>query len=190
MYQIDKKLVYKAWLDVKANAGAAGIDAQTIAEFDKDWKNQLYKLWNRMSSGSYMASPVRKVEIPKSDGSKRCLGIPTVVDRVAQATVKAILEPEMDKEFHPCSYGYRPNKSAHDAIGQARQNCFRYAFVIDIDIRGYFDNIPHDLLLEMLRDRTKESWIILYITRWLRAKSQDSAGIITERDKGTALSHL
>ena len=185
MYQIDKKLVYKAWLDVKANAGAAGIDAQTIAEFNKDWENQLYKLWNRMSSGSYMASPVRKVEIPKSDGGKRCLGIPTVVDRVAQATVKAILEPEMDKEFHPCSYGYRPNKSAHDAIGQARQNCFEYEFVIDIDIKGYFDNIPHDRLLEMVKEKTKEAWIILYITRWLKAKSQDSAGIITERDKGT-----
>lgn len=129
MYQIDKQLVFKAWLAVKANAGAAGIDAQTISAFDEDWKSQLYKLWNRMSSGSYMASPVRKVEIPKSDGGKRCLGIPTVADRVAQATVKAILEPEMDKEFHPCSYGYRPNKSAHDAIGQARQNCFRYAYM-------------------------------------------------------------
>lgn len=185
MYQIDKQLVFKAWLAVKANAGAAGIDAQTISAFDEDWKSQLYKLWNRMSSGSYMASPVRKVEIPKSDGGKRCLGIPTVADRVAQATVKAILEPEMDKEFHPCSYGYRPNKSAHDAIGQARQNCFRYAFVVDIDIRGYFDNIPHDLLLEMVKNRTKEAWIILYITRWLKAKSQDSSGIITERDKGT-----
>jgi RNA-directed DNA polymerase len=185
MYQIDKKLIYKAWLGVKANAGADGIDAQTIAEFDKDWQSQLYKLWNRMSSGSYMASPVRKVEIPKSDGGKRCLGIPTVADRVAQATVKAILEPGMDKEFHPCSYGYRPNKSAHDAIGQARQNCFKYGFVVDIDIRGYFDNIPHDLLLEMVRGKTKEPWIILYITRWLKAELQDSSGIITERDKGT-----
>jgi len=185
MYQIEKKMVYKAWLAVKANAGAAGIDAQTIKEFDKDWKNQLYKLWNRMSSGSYMASPVRKVEIPKPDGGRRCLGIPTIADRVAQATVKGILEPGMDEDFHPNSYGYRPNKSAHDALEQARQNCFRYSFVIDIDIKGYFDNIPHDLLLEMVVNRVKEPWIILYIRRWLKAKSRDSKGFITERDRGT-----
>ncbi len=185
MYQIDQRLVYKAWLIVKANAGAAGIDKQTIAEFDKDWKNHLYKLWNRMSSGSYMASPVRKVEIPKAGGGTRCLGIPTVLDRIAQSLVKILLEPDMDKEFQPDSYGYRPKKSAHDAIEVARERCFRYEFVVDIDIKGYFDNIPHDKLMDMVKERTKEAWIILYINRWLKAKSQDAAGQITERDKGT-----
>src|SRR5205807_7165527 len=139
-FSIDKKRVYQAYKAVKSNAGAAGVDGQTIEEFEADLKNNLYKLWNRMSSGSYFPPPVKRVQIDKRDGGKRPLGIPTVSDRIAQAVVKGYLEPELEKHFHPDSYGYRPGKSALEAVGVARQRCWQHAWVLDLDIRAYFDS--------------------------------------------------
>lgn len=137
-FKITKQLVVEAYKRVKANGGAAGVDGQTIAMFEENLKDNLYKLWNRMSSGSYFPPAVRYVEIPKSDGNVRTLGIPTVSDRVAQMVVKMCLEPEIEPHFHPDSYGYRPKKSAHDALGMARQRCWRYNWCVDLDIKGFF----------------------------------------------------
>jgi len=183
--QIEKKLIYQSWLKVASNDGAAGIDKMSIEMIKADYKPLLYKLWNRMSSGSYQASPVRKVEIPKSDGKTRTLGIPTVLDRVAQMAVVMLLEPRLDRKFHEDSYGYRPNKSAHQALEQARNRCFETPYVIDLDIKGFFDNINHDKLMAIVEEVTPEKWIRLYIKRWLKAKMQDNQGNITERDLGT-----
>jgi RNA-directed DNA polymerase len=138
-FQISKKQVWDAFKKVKANRGAAGVDGQSLSDFEEDLKNNLYKLWNRLSSGSYFPSPVRRVEIPKGDGKKRPLGIPTVADRIAQMVVKQTLEPLLEPHFHVDSYGYRPGKSAVDAVGVARQRCWRYAWVVDLDIKGFFD---------------------------------------------------
>jgi len=185
-FQIDKHLIYQSWLSVKANHGAAGIDKLDIEAVGKDYKKLLYKLWNRMCSGSYMASPIRKVEIPKNDGkgSVRILGIPTVLDRVAQTAVVKLIEPRLDPKFDQDSYGYRPSKSAHDALKQARARCLKIPYVIDLDILGFFDNIPHNKLMEIVEEFVPESWIKLYIRRWLKANMQDSKGNITEREKG------
>ena len=136
---------------MKANRGAAGVDEQSIERFEEDLKGNLYKLWNRLSSGSYFPPPVKRVEIAKRDGGTRPLGIPTVADRIAQAVVKAYLEPELEKHFHPDSYGYRPGKSALDAVGVARERCWRYDWVLDLDIRAFFDTIPHDLLMRAVQ---------------------------------------
>ena len=184
-FQIDKHLIYHAWLTVKRNHGAAGIDKMDIDTVDKDMK-LLYKLWNRMSSGSYMATAIKKVEIPKNDGKAgvRILGVPTVLDRVAQTAVVKLLEPRLDPKFNQDSYGYRPKKSAHDAIAKARERCFKFPYVIDLDIKGFFDNIPHDKLMEIIEEVTPEIWIKLYIKRWLKANRQDSKGNTTERAKG------
>ncbi len=152
--RIPKRWVWEAYKRVKANRGAAGVDEQSIELFDEDLENNLYKLWNRLSSGSYFPPPVKRVEIGKRDGGKRPLGIPTVSDRIAQAVVKGYLEPELEKHFHPDSYGYRPGKSALDAIGVARKRCWRYDWALDLDIRAYFDTIPHDLLLRAVRQHT------------------------------------
>ena len=146
-FEISKREVWEAYRRVKANQGAAGIDAESIEEFEQDLKDNLYKIWNRMSSGTYVPPPVRAVGIPKKDGSERRLGIPTVADRVAQAVVKRYLEPLVEPEFHADSYGYRPGKSAHDALAAARQRCWRYDWVIDLDIRGLFDNLDHSLIM-------------------------------------------
>jgi RNA-directed DNA polymerase len=143
---ISKWEVWEAYKRVKANQGAAGVDEQSIEDFERDLKGNLYKIWNRMSSGSYFPPPVRTVEISKDTGGKRKLGIPTVADRIAQQVVKSRMEPMVDPLFHPDSYGYRPGKSALDAVGQARQRCWSYDWVVDLDIKGFFDNIPHDLL--------------------------------------------
>jgi len=185
-FQIDKHLIYQSWLSVKENHGAAGIDKMDIETVNKDYKTLLYKLWNRMSSGSYMASPIKKVAIPKNDGkgSVRILGIPTVLDRVAQTAVVKLLEPRLDPKFDQDSYGYRPNKSAHDALAQARGRCLKIPYVIDLDIKGFFDNIPHDKLMEIVEEFVPEIWIKLYIKRWLTANMQDFKGNITERTKG------
>ena len=137
-FNISKALIWRAWKRVKANQGAAGVDAQTIRDYEARLASNLYKLWNRMSSGSYFPSPVRRVWIPKADGKERPLGIPTVEDRIAQMVVKLLLEPQLDPLFHPDSYGYRPNKSAQQAVRQCRQRCWRYAWVVDLDIRGFF----------------------------------------------------
>lgn len=146
-FGISKRVVWEAYKWVKANRGAAGVDGESIEEFERDLSNNLYKLWNRMSSGSYFPSPVRTVEIPKSDGGRRSLGIPTVSDRIAQTVVKMCLEPLMEPYFHRNSYGYRPGKSAIEAVGVARQRCWRYDWVLDVDIEGFFDNLDHALLM-------------------------------------------
>ena len=184
-YEISKRVVWEAWKRVKANRGAAGIDEETIQVYEVNLKDNLYKLWNRMSSGSYFPPPVRTVEIPKKDGGRRALGIPTVSDRIAQTVVKLYLEPQMEPCFHPDSYGYRPNKSALEAVGVARQRCWRYDWVLDLDIRGYFDNIDHELLMRAVRKHTDCPWILLYVERWLKAPVQQTDGTRTERNKGT-----
>jgi RNA-directed DNA polymerase len=185
-FQIDKSLVYQAWLAVKANNGAAGIDKLDIEAVGKDYKNLLYKLWNRMSSGSYMASPIKKVEIPKNDGKGgiRTLGVPTILDRIAQTAVVKLLEPRLNPKFDQDSYGYRPGKSAHDALATARARCLKTPYVVDLDIKGFFDNIPHDKLMEIVEREVSEEWAKLYIVRWMKASMQDSKGNITERTKG------
>ena len=170
---------------MKANKGSAGIDDQSIEEFEIDLKNNLYKLWNRMSSGSYFPPPVLLAEIPKKDGGKRPLGIPTVADRIAQTVVELVLEPKLEPYFHPDSYGYRPRKSALEAVGVCRQRCWRMDWVLDLDIKGFFDNIRHDLLMRALRRHTESKWVLLYIERWLSAPFQKRDGTLIERKKGT-----
>jgi len=184
-YSISKHVVWEAFQQVKKNQGSAGVDNETLEEFEKELKNNLYKLWNRMSSGSYFPPPVKLVEIPKKDGGKRPLGIPTVSDRIAQAVVKMTLEPMIEPFFHPDSYGYRPHKSAIEAVGKTRERCWRYDWVIDWDIKGFFNNIQHDLLLKALHKHTDNPWVLLYIQRWLIAPLQKADGTMVERDKGT-----
>lgn len=184
-YVIPKQLVWEAYQRVKANRGAAGVDGESLAAFEKDLKGNLYKVWNRMSSGSYFPPPVRLVEIPKDNGGKRPLGIPTVADRVAQTVVKMVLEPMVEPKFHPDSYGYRPGKSAIDAVGVARQRCWRADWVIDLDIKGFFDSIPHDLVERAVAHHTDIPWVRLYIARWLRAPVQKADGTLEQRTKGT-----
>jgi RNA-directed DNA polymerase len=169
-------VVWEAYKRVKANRGAAGVDGESIAEFDLDLKKNLYKLWNRMSSGSYFPPPVRTVEIPKDGGGTRTLGIPTVADRIAQMVAKMYLEPLVEPHFHQDSYGYRPGKSAIQAVGVARQRCWRLDWVLDLDIKGFFDNLDHALLLRAMRQHTE---------RWLQAPAQLPDGTLTVRDKGT-----
>jgi RNA-directed DNA polymerase len=184
-WSIPKLYVWDAYKRVKANRGAAGVDDQTIEEFERDLANNLYKLWNRMSSGSYFPPPVKRVNIEKRGGGIRPLGIPTVSDRIAQAVVKGYLEPELEKHFHPDSYGYRPGKSALDAVGVARERCWRYAWVLDLDIKSYFDTISHELLLRAVRKHTDCPWVLLYIERWLKAPVQLEDGTLEPREKGT-----
>jgi RNA-directed DNA polymerase len=184
-FTIPKGLVYEAFLAVKANAGSAGVDKETIADFERDLKGNLYRVWNRMSSGSYFPPPVRAVAIPKKTGGERILGVPTVADRVAQTVVKAVLEPVLEPIFLPDSYGYRPEKSALDAIAVTRERCWRYDWVLEFDIRGLFDNISHELLLRALEKHTDCEWVRLYIRRWLTAPLQLADGTLVERTKGT-----
>lgn len=178
-------MVLEAWERVKANRGAAGIDEESLQDFERNLKDNLYRIWNRMSSGSYLPPPVRTVAIPKNGGGERKLGIPTVSDRVAQMVVKRYLEPKLEPLFHADSYGYRPFKSAHDAVGQARQRCWRFDWVIDLDIKGFFDNISHELMMRAVRKHAREKWVVLYIERWLKAPAQDEHGHLTPRNKGT-----
>ena len=184
-YCIPKQGVYQAYLMVKRNKGSYGVDEQSIQEFDKDWKSNLYRIWNRMSSGSYFPMAVKRVEIPKGDGKMRPLGIPTVSDRIAQAVVKMYIEPRLEKIFSNSSYGYRPNRSALDAVGKARANCFSYSFVVDIDIKGFFDNIDHELLMKAVSKHISEKWILLYIERWLKAPVKLPNGETSASTKGT-----
>ena len=184
-FSISQQEVWEAYQKVKANHGAAGVDGQSIAEFETRVKDNLYRLWNRMSSGSYFPPPVRTVTIPKADGGERKLGIPTVSDRIAQMVVKSRLEPVVAPLFHPDSYGYRPGKSALEAVGQTRQRCWKLDWVIDLDIKGFFDNIDHDLLMRAVKKHAKEKWVVLYIERWLQAPAQAEAGHVTARGKGT-----
>ena len=181
-FDIPKELVWGAYLRVKANKGAAGVDGQSLEVFDERLKDNLYKLWNRLSSGSYFPSATRTVAIPKKGGGERMLGIPTVSDRIAQMVVKLKLEPVVDPIFREDSYGYRPNRSAIDAIEVTRRCCWQQDWVIEYDIKGLFDNIPHDLLMKAVEKHTKCSWVILYIKRWLNAPIQ---GINKEQETRT-----
>jgi group II intron reverse transcriptase/maturase len=184
-FTIDKKQVYEAYQAVKSNGGAAGVDGQTIEQFEADLKGNLYKIWNRMSSGSYFPPPVRAVSIPKKTGGQRILGVPTVADRVAQMVVKQVIEPTLDAVFLADSYGYRPGKSALDAVGVTRERCWKYDWVLEFDIRGLFDNIDHTLLVRAVRKHVTCSWALLYIERWLKAPMVDEAGERIERSRGT-----
>jgi RNA-directed DNA polymerase len=184
-HEISKQMVWEAYKRVKANRGAAGTDQQSLEDFEKDLKSNLYKIWNRMASGSYFPPPVRLVEIPKGQGGLRPLGIPTVADRIAQTVAKMYLEPLLEPHFHPDSYGYRPGKSALDAVGAARQRCWRHDWVIDLDIKGFFDNLDWDLLMRAVRHHTKLPWIILYVQRWLAAPVQCADGRLEKRTKGS-----
>ena len=184
-FDIDNWLVVEAYRRVKANAGAAGVDQQSLQDFERNLKDNLYKLWNRMSSGSYLPPPVRSVAIPKKSGGTRTLGIPTVTDRIAQMVVKLTFEPCVEPHFLPDSYGYRPGKSALDAIGVTRQRCWQYAWVVEFDIRGLFDHIPHDLLLRAVDKHSDNPWVRLYIRRWLTAPMVDADGEQYPREKGT-----
>src|SRR5688572_12896712 len=177
-FTIERQLVMDAYLRVKANRGGAGVDEMSLEEFDKNYKNYLYKIWNKMSSGSYMPPPVMLVEIDKKDGGKRPLGIPTVADRIAQAVVVGLLEKELEPVFHEDSYGYRPGKSAIQALEKMKVRCWKYNWVIDLDIRSFFDNIPHDLLMKAVRKHTDCRWMQLYIERWLVAPLQKADGTI------------
>jgi group II intron reverse transcriptase/maturase len=184
-FSIDKKRVYEAYKAVKSNAGSAGVDGQTIEQFEADLQNNLYKLWNRMSSGSYFPPPVRAVSIPKKTGGQRILGVPTVADRVAQMVVKQHIEPELDPVFLADSYGYRLRKSALDAVGVTRQRCWKYDWVQEFDIKGLFDNIDHELLLRAVRKHVTCRWALLYIERWLTAPMEHEDGTKAERKSGT-----
>jgi RNA-directed DNA polymerase len=184
-FSISKFVVWEAYKRVKANQGSAGIDEESLEEFELNLKDNLYRLWNRMSSGSYFPPPVLLVEIPKQDGGVRPLGIPTVTDRIAQMVVKMTLEPSLEPHFHVDSYGYRPNKSAIEAVGTTRKRCWRYDWVIDIDIKGFFDNLDHDLLMRAIKHHTDCKWILLYIGRWLKAPVQKRDGTLVVREKGT-----
>ena len=184
-FDIPKRDVWEAYKRVKANQGAAGVDGQTIEDFEVDLGNNLYKLWNRMSSGSYFPPPVRRVDIPKGDGRTRPLGIPTVSDRIAQMVVKRYLEPLVEPYFHQDSYGYRPGKSALDAVGMARQRCWRRDWVLDLDIKAFFDSIDSNLLMRAVRKHTDCAWVLLYIERWLKAPVQMADGSLIIRERGT-----
>ena len=183
-FEISKQVVWEAYQRVKANKGAAGIDKESIKDFEQNLKDNLYKLWNRMSSGSYLPPPVKAVEIPKKNGSLRLLGVPTVADRIAQMTVKMYFEPMVEPYFYPDSYGYRPGKSALEAIRITRRRCWRYHWILEYDIKGLFDNIDHELLMRAVRKHTDCKWIILYVERWLKAPFKDKDGLI-ERKAGT-----
>jgi RNA-directed DNA polymerase len=184
-FGISKREVWSAYKRVKQNGSAAGVDDQTIVEFEEDLSNNLYRLWNRMSSGSYMPPPVRRVDIPKGDGGTRPLGIPTVSDRIVQMVVKQYLEPLVEPIFHESSFGYRPRRSAHDALAVARQRCWRYDWVLDLDIKGFFDNIDWELLMRAVRHHTDSPWVLLYIERWLKAPVSMPDGSLVDREKGT-----
>ena len=183
-FTIEKRRVYEAYKAVKSNKGAAGVDGQTIEQFEADLKGNLYKIWNRMSSGTYFPPPVLAVSIPKKSGGERILGVPTVSDRIAQMVVKQLIEPDLDPIFLPDSYGYRPRKSALDAVGVTRERCWKYDWVLEFDIRGLFDNINHELLLRAVRKHVKCKWALIYIERWLKAPMEQD-GIRKERTLGT-----
>ncbi len=182
---ITKMMVWNAYRKVRANKGSAGIDGETIEAFDANLTDNLYKLWNRLASGSYFPPPVMAVEIPKDGGKLRKLGIPTVADRIAQTVVRDHLEPSVEPHFHPNSFGYRPNKGAHMAIAQARTNCWKMKWVIDLDIKAFFDEIDHGLLMRALGRHTSEKWVLMYVGRWLTAPMATKDGKVEERNMGT-----
>lgn len=184
-YEIPKTVVLEAYKRVKRNKGSAGIDGVDFEGFEKNLKGNLYKIWNRMSSGSYFPSSVLAVEIPKKDGGTRRLGIPTITDRIAQMVGKMYVEEKVEPIFHQDSYGYRPGKSALDAIGKTRERTWEYDYVLELDIKGLFDNIDHELLMKAVEKHVEEKWVKLYIVRWLEAPFETSYGNIIERKSGT-----
>lgn len=184
-YEITQHQVQEAYKCVKANRGAAGIDGVTFSDYEKDLNNNLYKLWNRMSSGSYFPKAVKGVEIPKKNGKKRLLGIPTITDRVAQMVVRMKFEPQVEPIFHENSYGYRPGKSALDAVAVTRERCWRMPWVLEFDIKGLFDNIDHELMMQVVRKHTESKWMILYIERFLKADMVMPDGTVNKRTAGT-----
>lgn len=183
-YSIPRHLIMSAWEKVRSNRGSAGIDRIGIEKFESNLKPRLYKIWNRMSSGSYFPSAVKLVEIPKSNGGKRPLGIPTVEDRVAQMAVVLTINPLIEPYFHADSYGYRPERSAHDALGTARERCWQYPWVLDLDISKFFDTINHELLMKALRRHVDIPWVLLYIERWLKVPYQLPDGSLQSRTQG------
>ena len=185
-FDIPKTEVWEAWLKVKANKGAPGVDGCTLEEFEKDLKGNLYKIWNRMSSGSYFPPAVRAVEIPKPHGTgMRVLGVPTVADRIAQTVVATRLEKAVEPVFHPDSYGYRPGRSALDAVATCRQRCWQWNWAVDLDIEKFFDSVPWDLLIKAVKLHTDQDWVVLYVSRWLAAPIQQADGSCRPRDRGT-----
>ena len=185
-FEISKHLIVEAWEKVRANGGAPGVDAVSITDFGSDVRNNLYKLWNRMSAGSYLPAPVRAVEIPKDHGAGvRTLGVPVLADRVAQTAAARLLEEKLEPIFHPDSYGYRPGRSAHDALIHTRRRCWKQNWVLDLDIQAFFDSVPHDLLLKAVAHHTDERWVLLYIGRWLTAPMQMPDATLVAREKGT-----
>jgi RNA-directed DNA polymerase len=184
-FSISKTLVWKAFQRVKANGGSAGVDDESIAQFETHLGNNLYKLWNRMGSGSYFPPPVKAVAIPKKSGGTRILGVPTVADRVAQTVVKQVLEPVLESVFDRDSFGYRPGRSALDAVGLVRRRSWKYDWVVEFDIKGLFDNIDHALLLRAVRKHCTIPWVLLYIERWLKAPMETAEGEREARERGT-----
>jgi RNA-directed DNA polymerase len=185
-FAISKAMVWEAWRQVKANKGAPGVDGQDLEQFEADLADNLYKIWNRMSSGSYLPPPVRAVEIPKPHGGGvRMLGVPTIADRVAQTVVAMHLEQRADHRFHPDSYGYRPGKSAHDALAVCRQRCWKYDWVIDLDVQKFFDEVPWDLVVRAVVTVTDARWVLLYVKRWLAAPLMHPDGSLEQRRRGT-----
>jgi group II intron reverse transcriptase/maturase len=185
-FDISKWEVQEAYYEVRANKGAPGVDGQSIDEFEKDLKGNLYKIWNRMSSGTYFPPPVRAVEIPKQyGGGTRMLGIPTVADRVAQTVVARHLMERVEPVFHPDSYGYRPRRSAHDAVARCRERCWRKDWVIDLDIQKFFDSVRWDLIVKAVEAHTDAVWVVLYVKRWLQAPLRLPDGTLRQRDRGT-----
>jgi RNA-directed DNA polymerase len=186
-FAIPKQLVWQAWKSVKANGGAAGADGVTVEMFEKDLGNSLYKIWNRMSSGTYFPPPVRAVEIPKSSGGARLLGVPAIGDRVAQTAAAIALGPRTEAIFHEDSYGYRPGKGALDAAGRCRERCWARNWVIDLDVRKFFDSVPWDLMVKAVQANVahEQRWIVLYVRRWLAAPIVMPDGRLEARDKGT-----
>jgi group II intron reverse transcriptase/maturase len=187
-FQITKWELWDAWLKVKGNQGAPGVDGQSIEEFGKDLKNNLYKVWNRMASGTYFPPPVMAVEIPKPHGGgTRVLGVPTVADRIAQTVAAVRLEKAVEPLFHPDSYGYRPQRGALDAVAACRERCWKYDWVIDLDIRKFFDSVRWDLIVKAVQAHTDQEtrWVVLYVKRWLAAPLQLPDGTLQQRDRGT-----
>jgi len=185
-FLIPKLMVWEAWRQVKENKGAPGVDEQTLDEFEADLKGNLYKIWNRMSSGCYFPPPVRAVEVPKPHGGGvRLLGVPTVADRVAQTVVAMHLGERAEPRFHSDSYGYRPGRSGHDALEVCRERCWRNDWVIDLDVQKFFDTVPWDLVVKAVETVTDARWVLLYVKRWLAAPLQYPDGSLVQRDKGT-----
>ena len=185
-FGISKRKVWEAYLKVKENKGAPGVDGQSIADFEADLKNNLYKIWNRMSSGTYFPPPVRAVEIPKPQGGgTRMLGVPTVADRIAQTVVALQLGPRMEQIFHEDSYGYRPGRSPLMAVEKCRERCWKKSWVLDLDVQKFFDSVDHDLMVKAVEANTDQKWVVLYVKRWLTAPIQFPDGTVAGRDRGT-----